>query len=57
MPTGVADTAKFEISSNTVITADATVAPGTYTIVVKGTDTASNEASATAVIEVAEATE
>ncbi len=57
LPTGVADNAKFEISSNTVITADATVAPGTYTIVVKGTDTASNEASATAVIEVAEASE
>lgn len=57
LPTGVADNAKFEISSNTVITADATVAPGTYTIVVKGTDTASNEASATAVIEVAEANE
>ena len=57
LPTGVADNAKFEISSNTVITADATVAPDTYTIVVKGTDTASNEASATATIVVAEASE
>lgn len=53
LPTGVADNAKFEISGATVQTADATVTTGEYVIVVKGTDTASNEASATAVITVA----
>lgn len=57
LPTGVADNDKFEISTNTVITKDGTTGAGTYTIVVKGTDTASNEASATATINVAEATE
>ena len=57
LPTGVADNDKFEISTNTVVTKDGTTGAGTYTIVVKGTDTASNEASATAVIEVAEASE
>ena len=57
LPTGVADNDKFEISTNTVVTKDATTGPGTYTIVVKGTDTASNTASATAVITVAEASE
>ena len=53
LPTGVADNAKFEISGATVQTADATVTTGEYVIVVKGTDTASNEATATAVITVA----
>ena len=57
LPTGVADNDKFEISTNTVITKDGTTGAGTYTIVVKGTDTASNEASATATIVVAEASE
>lgn len=57
LPAGVADNDKFEISTNTVVTKDGTTGAGTYTIVVKGTDTASNEASATAVIEVAEASE
>lgn len=57
LPAGVADNDKFEISTNTVVTKDATTGAGTYTIVVKGTDTASNEASATAVIEVSEASE
>ena len=57
LPTGVADNAKFEISTNTVVTADATTGPGQYTIVVKGTDTESNTASATAIINVAEDSE
>lgn len=55
LPTGVADNDKFKISTNTVVTKDGTTGAGTYTIVVKGTDTASNEASATATINVAEA--
>lgn len=57
LPTGVADNDKFEISTNTVVTKDGTTGVGTYTIVVKGTDTASNEASATATIVVAEDSE
>ena len=57
MPTGVADNDKFEISTNTVVTKDGTTGAGTYTIVVNATDTADNEASATATINVAEASE
>ena len=57
LPVGVADNDKFEISTNTVVTKDGTTGAGSYTIVVKGTDTASNTASATATIDVAEASE
>ena len=57
LPTGVADNDKFEISTNTVVTKDGTTGAGTYTIVVNATDTADNEASATATINVAEASE
>ena len=57
LPAGVADNDKFEISTNTVVTKDGTTGAGTYTIVVNATDTASNEASATATINVAEASE
>ena len=53
LPTGVADNDDFEIGTN-VVQVKTSVEPGQYTIVVKGTDTASNEASATAVITVAE---
>lgn len=53
LPTGVADNDDFEIGTNAV-QVKTSVEPGQYTIVVKGTDTASNEASATAVITVAE---
>lgn len=53
LPTGVADNDEFEIGTN-VVQVKTSVEPGQYTIVVKGTDTASNEASATAVITVAE---
>ena len=53
LPTGVADNDDFEIGTN-VVQVKTSVGPGQYTIVVKGTDTASNEASATAVITVAE---
>lgn len=57
LPAGVADNDKFEISTNTVVTKDGTTGAGTYTIVVNATDTADNEASATATINVAEASE
>lgn len=53
LPTGVADNDEFEIGTN-VVQVKTSVSAGQYTIVVKGTDTASNEASATAVITVAE---
>lgn len=53
LPAGVADNDEFEIGTN-VVQVKTSVEPGQYTIVVKGTDTASNEASATAVITVAE---
>ena len=56
LPAGVADNDEFEIGTNAV-QVKTSVEPGVYTIVVKGTDTASNEASATAVITVAEASE
>ena len=53
LPAGVADNDEFEIGTN-VVQVKTSVGAGQYTIVVKGTDTASNEASATAVITVAE---
>ena len=54
LTSGAGDNAKFEISGATVVTADGTTGAGQYTIVVEGTDTASNKVSATATIEVAE---